>query len=74
MDEIQPPESTDPSDEELLFFCALGDLHYYTAEQWRIYHAQRLSPMFRDLRGLWSSQERLRTTSWRGRNWLRNLG
>lgn len=41
------------SDQELLYFWALGDLHYYVPEPWRIYQAQRLAPMYRDLRALW---------------------
>ena len=42
--------------DELLYFWAFGDLHYYTPQQWRTYHAQRLAPMFRDLRALWSQE------------------
>ena len=42
--------------DELLYFWAFGDLHYYTPQQWRTYHAQRLAPMFRDLRTLWSQE------------------
>lgn len=42
--------------QELLYFWALGDLHYYTPEQWHSYHSQRLSPMYRDLRILWSKE------------------
>lgn len=53
MEELTSTESGHPSETELLYFWALGDLHYYTAERWRVYHAQRLSPMFRDLRSLW---------------------
>ena len=56
MSEIQSSDSINTSDEELLYFWALGDLHYYTADQWRTYHAQRLNPMFRDLRALWSKE------------------
>lgn len=41
---------------ELLYFWAFGDLHYYTPRQWRTYHSQRLAPMFRDLRTLWSQE------------------
>jgi 3',5'-cyclic AMP phosphodiesterase CpdA len=41
---------------ELLYFWALGDLHYNTPQQWRTYHAQRLAPMFGDLRTLWSRE------------------
>jgi len=44
------------SSDELLYFWTLGDLHYHTPQQWRIYHAQRLAPMFRDLRALWSQE------------------
>ncbi len=41
---------------ELLYFWAFGDLHYNTPQQWRIYHAQRLKPMFDDLLTLWSRE------------------
>lgn len=38
---------------ELLYFWALGDLHYYAHELWRTNHSQRLAAMYRDLRLLW---------------------
>lgn len=41
---------------EMLYFWAFGDLHYNTPQQWRTYHAQRLAPMFSDLRALWSRE------------------
>src|SRR5579871_1707616 len=44
------------SGDELLYFWAFGDLHYNTPQQWRARHAQRLAPMFRDLRALWSQE------------------
>jgi 3',5'-cyclic AMP phosphodiesterase CpdA len=49
-------KSAAPSGERLLYFWAFGDLHYYAPEQWRVYHAQRLAPMYRDLRELWLSE------------------
>jgi 3',5'-cyclic AMP phosphodiesterase CpdA len=42
--------------DELLYFWALGDLHYCAIEQWQALHTQRLSPMYRDLRLLWSEE------------------
>lgn len=44
------------SDQELLYFWALGDLHYYTPERWRAYHSKRLAPLYRDLRALWQRE------------------
>ena len=44
------------SDQELLYFWALGDLHYYTPERWHAYHFQRLAPLYRDLRALWQRE------------------
>lgn len=41
---------------ELLYFWAIGDLHYNTPQQWRTYHVQRFAPMFRDLSVLWSQE------------------
>ena len=41
---------------ELLYFWAFGDLHYHAPQQWQAYHTQRLAPMFRDLRALWSQE------------------
>ena len=50
---FQPAQA---SGDELLYFWAFGDLHYNTPQQWRTYHAQRLAPLFRDLRALWSQE------------------
>src|SRR5579862_1560942 len=44
------------ADRALLYFWAFGDLHFYAPEPWRAYHAQRLAPMYRDLRALWLSE------------------
>jgi len=41
---------------ELLYFWALGDLHYNAVGPWKALHTQRLAPMFRDLRSLWSRE------------------
>ena len=49
-------QSDQASGDELLYFWAFGDLHYNTPQQWRTYHAERLAPMFRDLRTLWSQE------------------
>jgi 3',5'-cyclic AMP phosphodiesterase CpdA len=41
---------------ELLYFWAIGDLHYYAADTWYTFHSQRLSALYRDLRSLWSRE------------------
>jgi len=43
----------DGNDEELLYFWALGDLHYRARDQWHAMHSRRFAPMFQDLRSLW---------------------
>lgn len=53
MDEIQPSESARARQEELLYFWALGDLHFYAHPNWRAIHAPRMNQMFQDLRQLW---------------------
>jgi 3',5'-cyclic AMP phosphodiesterase CpdA len=54
MDEFQPPAQ--PAREELLYFWALGDLHYHTHPAWQAIHTERLSQMFSDVRQLWASE------------------
>ncbi len=54
MAEIQSSESIKITGEELLYFWALGDLHYCSIDQWQAFHTQRLTPMFQDLRMLWA--------------------
>src|SRR5437764_12030520 len=41
---------------KLLYFWALGDLHYRAHEQWQAIHSQRLASMFEDLRSLWRDE------------------
>jgi len=41
---------------ELLYFWAIGDLHYRARERWNTMHSQRLAPMFQDLRTLWRDE------------------
>jgi len=41
---------------ELLYFWALGDLHYRAIDQWQTFHTRRLTPMYQDLRSLWSEE------------------
>ena len=52
----QTSQTDKDSGAELLYFWASGDLHYRMSQQWRVYHTQRLAPMFRDLRALWSQE------------------
>jgi hypothetical protein len=57
MDELQPPSQVGrAAGEELLFFWALGDLHYYNNLAWQVEHTPRMLRMFQDLRQLWTSE------------------
>lgn len=56
MAEIQSLESMKITGKELLYFWALGDLHYCSIDQWQTFHTQRLTPMFQDLRTLWAEE------------------
>jgi Calcineurin-like phosphoesterase len=53
---VQSSESVNKVGDELLYFWALGDLHYCANGQWQALHAQRLAPMYRDLRLLWAEE------------------
>lgn len=57
MDELQPqPQTIHTESEELLYFWALGDLHYYNHASWQAIHAPRMRQMFQDLRQLWARE------------------
>lgn len=58
MEELQPQLQTAQTEnsEELLYFWALGDLHYYARAGWQELHTARLAPLFRDLRQLWARE------------------
>lgn len=56
MDETQPSESARTSQEELLYFWALGDLHFYVHPKWHLVHTPRLNRVFQDLRQLWHEE------------------
>ncbi len=56
MDSLQQPMSTD--NQELLYFWAIGDMHYRTIPAWQQVHTQRFAPMFQDLHTLWQEGER----------------
>ena len=47
---------TTTDNQELLYFWAIGDLHYRTLEAWNEIHTQRLAPMFEDLHTLWQEE------------------
>ncbi len=42
---------------ELLYFWALGDLHYRALAAWRELNLQRLSVMYKDFQSLWKGEE-----------------
>jgi 3',5'-cyclic AMP phosphodiesterase CpdA len=44
------------NNQELLYFWAIGDLHYRTFEAWNAFHTRRLVPMFEDLHTLWKEE------------------
>jgi 3',5'-cyclic AMP phosphodiesterase CpdA len=56
LDKLQSSSAVNPADQELLYFWALGDLHYCAIDAWQAIHTRRLTPMFRDLRSLWSRE------------------
>ncbi len=57
MDELQPPsQSAQAGQGELLYFWALGDLHYHASPAWQALHAPRMGQVFQDLRQLWSRE------------------
>ncbi len=56
MDVVRFTKSSKDEEGELLYFWAIGDLHFHANEQWKTFHGQRLSPMFSDLRLLWSEE------------------
>lgn len=51
MSTSQPAQPTDQ--DALLYFWAIGDLHYRALPAWHAIHTQRLSRMFEDLHELW---------------------
>ncbi len=40
----------------LVYFWALGDMHYRAWEPWQRLHTARLAPMFEDLKALWRAE------------------
>ncbi|HEY4034912.1 MAG TPA: metallophosphoesterase [Ktedonobacteraceae bacterium] len=38
---------------ELLYFWAIGDMHYRAIPAWNEFHTQRLAPLFEDLHEIW---------------------
>jgi len=56
MSDVQSTESANTGEGELLYFWAIGDLHYCAIDQWKTFHTKRLAPMFRDLRSVWSDE------------------
>jgi hypothetical protein len=53
--QLQDAQTESP---ELLYFWALGDLHFYAQHEWQVHHIPRMSRMFRDLRQLWEGEGR----------------
>jgi 3',5'-cyclic AMP phosphodiesterase CpdA len=56
MGDLRSARSANASKGELVYFWAIGDLHFCANDQWHTFHAQRLAPMFTDLRSLWSKE------------------
>ena len=50
------PRSANTDKGELIYFWAIGDLHFCANDQWNAFHTQRLAPMFTDLRFLWTEE------------------
>ena len=50
----QSAQSAQPAEDRLLlYFWAIGDLHYRALPAWNAIHTQRLAPLFQDLHQLW---------------------
>jgi len=47
---------SDTDNHELLYFWAIGDLHYRALVTWNEIHTQRLAPMFKDLHEIWQQE------------------
>lgn len=57
MDDFQPPLHAAHADQkELLYFWALGDMHYYAHPAWQALHTPRMGLMFQDLCQLWTRE------------------
>lgn len=57
MDERQSSDQVEQTRQErLLYFWALGDLHYLAHPAWQAWHTPRLGLMFQDLRQLWAQE------------------
>jgi hypothetical protein len=46
----------DPNHHELLYFWAIGDMHYRAIPVWNEFHTQRLAPLFEDLQEIWQQE------------------
>ncbi len=49
---------TQSANNELLYFWAIGDLHFRALPAWNAAHTKRLAPMFEDLHALWQEDGR----------------
>jgi len=47
------PSFDESNQHELLYFWAIGDLHYRAISAWNEFHTQRLAPLFGDLHQIW---------------------
>lgn len=56
MDRQEP--CADPANQEILYFWALGDLHFREQAQWRALHTPRMEQVFADLQALWRQEGR----------------
>ena len=56
LNQLHSSTTSSVANQELLYFWALGDLHYNAVAPWHALHTRRLAPMFRDLRSLWSRE------------------
>lgn len=58
MDELQPSLPVQTRPDELLYFWALGDMHYSANPAWQAVHKPRMQQMFQDLHQLWKQEGR----------------
>lgn len=50
-------DATQTDNRELLYFWAIGDLHYRDIPSWHEQHTERLTMMYQDLHDLWNGEE-----------------
>jgi len=48
--------TTTQSEQEVLYFWAIGDLHFRDNEQWNAFHTPRMAALFEDMQAVWREE------------------